>query len=79
MSEVYYKLYKSSRHGMTIVCMQDFDECDYHQDRFVRDSNDRVHQFDTEDEAKVKLNQWYKPEEIDPEYRNSTSNDLVRD
>jgi len=40
MSEVYYKLYKSSRHGMTIVCMQDFDECDYHQDRFVRDSND---------------------------------------
>jgi len=78
MSDEYYKLYKSSKHGMTIVCMQDFDECDYHQDRFVIDSNGRVHQFDTEDEAKVKLNLWYKPEEIDPEYRNS-SNDLVRD
>ncbi len=78
MSDVYYKLYKSTRHGMTIVCMQDFDECDYYQDQFVVDIMGRPYQFDNEQDAITRLNQWYKPEQIDPEYRTPNTNDLVR-
>jgi hypothetical protein len=78
-NDVYYKLYKSHRNGLiTIVCMQWFDEWDYHEDRFVRNTEGVIHKFSTEDEAKQKLNEWYKPHEIDPEYRD-TDTSLIRD
>lgn len=63
---------------MTVVCMQDFDECDYHQSQFVVDIMGRPYQFDNEQDAITRLNQWYKPEQIDPEYRTASSNDLIR-
>lgn len=82
MNEVYYKLYRSSRTELiTIVCMQWFDEFDYHEERFVRDSTGYIHSFDTEEEAKIKLNEWYKSSQIDPEYLiySPKENDLIRD
>lgn len=78
--EVYWKLYKSTRNDLiTIVCMQWFDEADYYEENFVRNSSDEIHTFESEELAKDKLNEWYKPEEIDPEYIKASSRNLVRD
>jgi len=78
-NDVHYKILKSKSTGlMTIVCLQWFDEFDYDQDRFVRNSQGVIHQFDSEDKAKQKLNEWYLQEEIDPEYRDAGTS-LIRD
>jgi hypothetical protein len=77
MSAIYYKLYKRENGLITIVCLQWFDEGDYYANNFVKDSSNEAHSFDTEDEAKEKLNEWFKPEQIDPEYR--VDPDLIRD
>ena len=74
---VYYKLYKRSNGLMTVVCMQWFDEPDYYESNFVKDSSGEVHIFDTEEEAVEKLNELFKPEEIDHEYRKDPK--LIRD
>lgn len=81
VGEVYWKLYRSARNELvTIVCMQWFDEGDYEEDRFIVNSNDEVHTFETEEMAKEKLNEWFEPKEIDPEYRmNSKEFNNVRD
>ena len=80
-SDVYYKLYKSERDGgfITIVCMQWFDEPDYHEWRFVKDSSGAVHAFAEEEEAIKKLNEWYQQDEIDPEYRRGVIEHLIRE
>jgi len=79
--DVYWKLYKSSRGNgfITVICLQWFDENDYYEDRFIKNSQDEIHVFETEEMAIEKLNEWYKPDEIDPEYRRSTIENLVRD
>lgn len=80
-NDVYYRLYQSERIGglITVVCMQWFDEMDYYEERFVKTSDGEAHTFETEEMAIEKLNKWYKPEEIDPEYRKDTLKQLVRD
>jgi hypothetical protein len=77
-NEIYYKLYLSSSGFMTVVTMQWFDEADYVAEKFVKDKDGRDYKFETEQEAIDKLNEWYKFEEINPEYRNRTTNFLTR-
>lgn len=80
MSEdVYYKIYSSEKHKMTVVCLQWFDEFDYHQHRFVTDLSGDVHVFEREETAIEKLNEWYEPDKIDPKYRRGQIIDLRRD
>ena len=68
-SDVYYKILHSSRtEKFTVVCMQWFDEYDYDEERFVRNKEDEIHVFETEDMAIEKLNEWYEPDQIDSEY-----------
>ncbi len=79
-SEVYWKLYRSQRNELvTVVCMQWFDEFDYYEDRFIVNSSGEVHVFDSEELAVEKLNEWYKEDEIDPEYRRKKRLENVRD
>jgi len=80
VGEVYWKILKSYRTDLfTVACLQWFDEADYDEDRFVRNSNDEVHVFESEELAVQKLNEWYKPEEIDSEYRKLPDLDIIRD
>lgn len=70
MHDVYYRLYQSERQEwkLTVVCMQDFDEGDYYEDRFMTDeAGDRL-KFDQEEDAIKWLNENVKTEMIDPEY-----------
>lgn len=46
-NEVYYRIYRSQENEVVFVCMQDFDENDYDQDRFLNDEH-----YETEQEAK---------------------------
>ena len=47
MDEIYYRILFSPRDGtIDIVCMQDFDECDYDHSRYLT-----TQKFDTEEEA----------------------------
>lgn len=78
ISEVYYKLYLDRNSKVTIVCMQDFDEYDYIQSKFIKNSEGKIHKFESEELAIVKLNGWFKPDEIDPEYLNYNDN-YIRD
>lgn len=65
-SPIYYKLLLNRNHKMTVVCLQDFDECDYDQKKFYGHPNPMI--FDTEEEAVVFLNENFKSENIDYEY-----------
>lgn len=78
--DVYYKLLRYYKTGLiTVVCMQWFDEPDYDEKDFIRDSNDSIHVFETENMAIVKLNEWYPKDQIDPEYHSAVNCDNVRD
>lgn len=70
MNDVYYRLYQSDRQGwkLTVVCMQDFDESDYHEDRFMTDEDGNRLRFDQEEDAIKWLNENVKAEMIVPEY-----------
>lgn len=46
MSDVYYRLYVDRTNTACVVCMQDFDECDYDQHRFLSSKK-----FDSEEQA----------------------------
>lgn len=71
MHDVYYRIYQSERIDLklTVVCMQDFDECDYYEDRFMTDEDGYRLRFDYEEDAIKWLNQNVKPEMIDDDYR----------
>jgi len=73
MSDIYYKIYKSERKNwqLVVVCMQWFDEYDYHQDRFMKDEDGEALKFDYENQAIEWLNDNIKLEMIAPEYRRS--------
>lgn len=54
---------------LSVVTMQDHDECDYDQSRFLcKKGTDKRHYFDSKEEAIQFLNDNIKPEFIDPEY-----------
>jgi hypothetical protein len=67
---VYYKIYKSELLGgrLTVICMQDFDENDYEQNRFFKDKEGNILMFHEESEAIQWLLENIKEELIDPEY-----------
>lgn len=67
-NDVYYKLQRLDSGIVTVTCLQWFDEPDYHQESFIRNSDNEIHAFETEEMAITKLNIWFKKEEIDPEY-----------
>ena len=75
---VYYRLYLDGNNLITVVCLQHFDEIDYYDYNFVRNSEGEKYFFDEEEDAIRQLNEWYKSEEIDPEYRRSNSKLLIR-
>jgi hypothetical protein len=70
MDEVYYRIYYLDREDyITIVCMQDFDEYDYHQHHFYTNPDTgEKYKFDNEEEAIQFLNSNFQKEYIDPEY-----------
>lgn len=74
----YYKLIRGRDGLVTVACLQDFDEYDYDQSRFIRNSKNEIHVFADEDLAVKKLVEWFQPHEIDEEYRPNTDNN-VRD
>ena len=53
MFDIYYKIIKdnTANKGMSVVCLQEFDEKDYIQDLFIRDDNDEILIFKTEEDA----------------------------
>jgi len=77
-SVCYFQIIKSHRNELMTICeMQSFDEGGYDQTRFVTNSDDKVHCFETAEMAKIKLNKWFETEEIDYEYR--IDNNLIRE
>lgn len=70
MHDVYYRLYQSERQKwkLTVVCMQDFDESDYYEDRFMSDEDGDRLRFDYKEDAIKWLNDNVKAEMIDSEY-----------
>ena len=81
---VYYRIFRNRNDLLTIVCMQDFDEDDYYQNRFARDSQGNKLKFDSEEDALLFLNQNWNKEEIDEQYvtdiaRPSSVNNLILD
>ncbi|TPG68587.1 hypothetical protein EEL31_08695 [Brevibacillus laterosporus] len=53
---------------LTVVCMQWFDEYDYHEDRFMTDEDGKRLKFHTKERAEEWLNNNVKPDMIDPQY-----------
>ena len=77
--DCYYKLIRNLHTKLvTVACLQSFDEFDYDQSRFIRNSQNEIHIFADEELAIKKLIEWFKPEEIDEEYR-PASKENVRD
>jgi hypothetical protein len=68
-NDVYYRLLYLNDE-VTIVCMQDFDEYDYDENKFIKDEKGEWFKFDTEEAAEVWLNTHVKRNKIDPKYRN---------
>ena len=64
MSEVYYRIFFTVDGIFTVVGMQDFDEDDYDQNRFLNTAT-----YPTEASASRALNRIVKRDFIDPEYR----------
>lgn len=53
MFNIYYKIIKDDKaeKGMSVVCLQEFDEKDYYQDLFIKDKDGNVLIFNTEEAA----------------------------
>ena len=71
---VYYKIYADRDDMISIVCMQYFDEDDYHQDRFYRDGSGDPFRFDDEEEAIQFVNEKFHQEYIAEKFRRKTNN-----
>lgn len=70
MSDVYYKILLNAKGKFTVVCLQDFDEVDYNQERFLtRQGTDEQARFYSEEGAKSYLNTNIKSQYIDEEYK----------
>lgn len=79
MNEVYYRIYLTRDNLFTIVCMQDFDEIDYDQCRFLTDhgTGEKLI-FPTEESATVYLNDNVKDDFICAEFKHFPSFELFR-
>ena len=68
-NEVYYKIYYVEREDyVTVVCIQWFDECDYHERHFFKDEQGNVLKFNYEDEAIQWILDNVVDDKIDPQY-----------
>lgn len=76
-NEVYYRIYLGRNEKLAVVCMQHFDEPDYHAERFYRGEDGHAMRWEDEGEALKYLNENFKAEFIDPEFL-SPNNDLFR-
>lgn len=65
---VYYRIFLSKEQLLRVVCMQEFDEYDYDQKRFLRDEDGYPMKFKEELEAIDYLNENFRPDRIDPEF-----------
>lgn len=66
---VYYRLlWMEDKQKVTVVGLQHFDEYGVSKERYLTDSEDRLHRFDTEDEAIAFINANIKKKYIDSEY-----------
>jgi len=68
MDGLYYRMYKTDKGSIAIVCMQWFDEYDYHEENFVRDINGNRYFWTDERDAKKQLLEWFKKKEVDEEH-----------
>lgn len=71
MCEVYYRIFQLDDDKLTVVCMQEFDECDYDQDRFMTEGGVRNYKlfFRDEEDAIKWLNENVKEEYVDSKYK----------
>jgi len=74
-SPVYYKILLNRNGLATIACLYDFDEFDYDQHKFFKTTDGTCVAFWNENNARRYLNEKFKPEYIDPEYRGPSEND----
>lgn len=66
--DVYYRIYFADRIGkLTVVCLQEFDECDYKDHKFLRDEHGEKMKWSEETDALKHLNDTFKIEIIDPD------------
>ena len=78
-SPVYYKIIKKfGSNAVTIACLQDFDEIDYDQDDFFKDSKSRCICFYSEENAIQYMNEKFKYEFIDERYRQNLENSIFK-
>ena len=70
---VYYRIYLNRHDKLVVVCMQEFDEYDYHQDRFFVGEDGTPMRFEEESEALKFLNDNFKREFIDEDCVTPTS------
>ena len=75
---IYYKIYYMKNKGyVTIVCLQDFDECDYRASNFLTNKfGDHLIFFDELDAIKW-LNTNIKPDKIDFKYKDKDDRNFV--
>lgn len=67
--EVYYRIYLCTRtQKFAVVEMQDFDEGDYAQHRFLKDADGEALHWESEEEAIRYLNRVIKPEHIEEQW-----------
>lgn len=64
---VYYRVYLDRDDVVCVVCMQDFDEYDYHQSRFFRGPDGVPVKFDQEEKAREFVNKTFKRSVIHPD------------
>ena len=75
-NEVYYKIYYLDREDhVTVVCMQWFDEGDYHERHFFKDEEGDVLKFDNETDAIQWILDNVADDKIDPEYKEYEQNE----
>lgn len=75
VEDVYYKILLTNYNKLAVVCLQDFDECDYNSDKFIKDDNDSHRTFYTKHDAREWLNENIKREHIDDEDKYATDLD----
>lgn len=55
MFDIYYKIMKDNT-GISVICLQEFDEKDYNQNLFIKDKDGNSLIFTTEEEARKYIN-----------------------
>ncbi len=67
---VYFRLHQNPSDGLiSVITLQYFDELDYDETKFVKNSEGERYWFENEEDAISQLNDWYEQEEIDEEFR----------